>query len=75
MAGNARNPHVVRRRRNLWAGVLALVGLILLVVGLTATDGVAAWVEVVVAAVLLLTSYLVQAAARRQTAYRREDRR
>ncbi|MFC0506050.1 DUF3040 domain-containing protein [Micromonospora costi] len=64
------NRHATRRRRQLWAGVLALAGLVLLVVGLTVAHGVAAWIEVVVAVVLLLTSYLVQTLARRETVYR-----
>ncbi|MEU8183761.1 hypothetical protein AB0B85_10300 [Micromonospora sp. NPDC049044] len=63
----------VRRRRQLWAGVLALVGLVLLVVGVTVADGVAAWVEVLVAIVLLVTSYVVQHLARRATVYQHDE--
>ncbi|MET7748437.1 hypothetical protein [Micromonospora sp. NPDC005367] len=74
MTGNRPSRHVVRRRRRrLWSGVLALAGLVLLVIGLTVADGVAAWVEIVVAAVLLVVAYVVQAIARRETLYRRDD--
>ncbi|MFI5924529.1 hypothetical protein ACIA3K_00975 [Micromonospora sp. NPDC051543] len=75
MAANDANRAATRRRRQLWAGVLALIGLVLLVIGLTAADGVAAWVEVVVAILLLVTSYVVQHLARRDTVYRHDDRR
>ncbi|MEW2382222.1 hypothetical protein AB0873_09045 [Micromonospora sp. NPDC047707] len=68
MAGSDRAE--TRRRRLLWSGVLALAGLVLLVIGLTIADGVAAWVEVVVALLLLLASYGVQYVARRDTLYR-----
>lgn len=71
MTANDANRMARRRRRQLWAGVLALVGLVLLVIGLTVADGVAAWVEVVVAILLLVTSYVVQHLARRDTIYRR----
>ncbi|MDG4810030.1 hypothetical protein O7634_25035 [Micromonospora sp. WMMD1120] len=74
MAANGTNRTVTRRRRQLWAGVLALVGLVLLVVGLTVADGVAAWIEVVVAVLLLVTSYVVQHLARRETVYRSDER-
>ncbi|TYC02979.1 hypothetical protein FXF53_09280 [Micromonospora sp. WP24] len=73
MTGNVPGRHAVRRRRQLWSGVLALIGLVLLIVGLTIADGVAAWVEVIVAVVLLVVAYLVQAVARRDTVYRRDD--
>ncbi|MEU5566239.1 hypothetical protein [Micromonospora musae] len=73
MTGNVPGRHAVRRRRQLWSGVLALIGLVLLVLGLTIADGVAAWVEVIVAVVLLVVAYLVQAVARRDTVYRRDD--
>ncbi|MFG2010474.1 hypothetical protein ACGFNF_15520 [Micromonospora sp. NPDC048868] len=63
-----------RRRRLLWAGVLAVVGLVLLVVGLTVADGTAAWLEVAVAIVLLLASYGLQYVARRETVYRDHER-
>jgi hypothetical protein len=63
-----------RRRRLLWSGLLALAGLVLLVIGLTVADGVAAWVEVVVAILLLVASYGVQYLARRQTLYADDER-
>ncbi|MEW2145742.1 hypothetical protein AB0869_23315 [Micromonospora vinacea] len=75
MAGNEANRAATRRRRQQWAGVLALVGLVLLVIGVTVADGIAAWVEVVVAILLLVTSYVVQHLARRETVYRPDDRR
>lgn len=75
MARNEANRVATRRRRQLWAGVLALVGLVLLVVGLTAADGVAAWVEVLAAVLLLVASYVVQHLARRETVYRHDERR
>ncbi|WP_330437625.1 hypothetical protein [Micromonospora sp. NBC_00821] len=75
VAGNQANRAATRRRRQLWAGVLALVGLVLLVIGVTVADGVAAWVEVVVAILLLVTSYVVQRLARRETVYRPDERR
>ncbi|MFF5056294.1 hypothetical protein ACFY1S_24240 [Micromonospora sp. NPDC000663] len=71
MAANEADRATTRRRRQLWAGVLALVGLVLLIIGLTVADGVAAWVEVVVAILLLVASYVVQHMARRETVYRR----
>ncbi|MGW4683029.1 hypothetical protein ACWEOS_31600 [Micromonospora taraxaci] len=75
MAGNEANRAATRRRRQLWAGVLALVGLVLLIVGLTVADGVAAWAEVLVAILLLVASYVVQHLARRETVYRHDDKR
>ncbi|MFG1919917.1 hypothetical protein [Micromonospora sp. NPDC048898] len=75
MATNEANRTATRRRRQLWAGVLALVGLVLLIIGVTVADGVAAWVEVLVAIVLLVTSYVVQHLARRATVYRHDERR
>ncbi|MDG4781361.1 hypothetical protein O7614_17055 [Micromonospora sp. WMMD961] len=74
MAANETNRATTRRRRQLWAGVLALVGLVLLILGLTVADGVAAWVEVLVAVLLLVTSYVVQHLARRETVYRHDDK-
>ncbi|MGW0213937.1 hypothetical protein ACWDXH_06070 [Micromonospora chokoriensis] len=74
MAANETNRATTRRRRQLWAGVLALVGLVLLILGLTVADGVAAWVEVLVAILLLVTSYVVQHLARRETVYRHDDK-
>ncbi|MBM7495043.1 fatty acid desaturase [Micromonospora luteifusca] len=73
MAANDRG--ATRRRRQLWAGVLALVGLVLLIIGVTVADGVAAWVEVLVAILLLVTSYVVQHLVRRDTVYRRDEQR
>ncbi|WP_433351956.1 hypothetical protein ACQPYV_17295 [Micromonospora saelicesensis] len=75
MAANQASRAATRRRRQLWAGVLALVGLVLLVIGVTVADGIAAWVEVVVAVLLLVTSYIVQHLARRETVYRPDERR
>ncbi|MET8087653.1 hypothetical protein [Micromonospora sp. NPDC005194] len=75
MAANDANRAATRRRWQLWAGVLALVGLVLLVIGLTVADGVAAWVEVLVAILLLVTSYVVQHLARRDTVYRHDEQR
>ncbi|WP_327035936.1 hypothetical protein [Micromonospora ureilytica] len=75
MAANQSSRSATRRRRQLWAGVLALVGLVLLIIGVTVADGVAAWVEVVVAILLLVTSYIVQHLARRETVYRHDERR
>ncbi|MET8307501.1 MULTISPECIES: hypothetical protein [unclassified Micromonospora] len=75
MAPNEADRAATRRRRQLWAGVLALVGLVLLVIGLTVADGVAAWVEVVVAILLLVASYVVQYLARRETVYQHDERR
>ena len=75
VSGNQANRAAPRRRRQLWAGVLALVGLALLIIGLTVADGVAAWVEVLVAILLLVTSYVVQHLARRETVYRHDDQR
>jgi hypothetical protein len=59
-----------RRRRLLLAGLLAVVGLILLLLGLTVANGAVAGVEVVLALLLLIGSYAIQYAARRDTLYR-----
>ncbi|MEU8331725.1 hypothetical protein [Micromonospora sp. NPDC048839] len=75
MAPKEQDREATRRRRQLWAGVLALVGLVLLIIGVTVADGVAAWVEVLVAILLLVTSYVVQHVARRATVYRHDERR
>ncbi|MEU4475016.1 hypothetical protein [Micromonospora sp. NPDC023888] len=75
MAPNEQDRAATRRRRRLWAGVLALAGLVLLIIGVTVADGVAAWVEVLVAILLLVTSYVVQHLARRATVYRHDERR
>ncbi|TDB79189.1 hypothetical protein [Micromonospora sp. KC721] len=66
---------MARRHRLLGAGILALVGLVLLVLGLTIADGPVAGLEVALAVVLLVTSYLVQRVARRETLYADKDRR
>ncbi|MGC4807872.1 DUF3040 domain-containing protein [Micromonospora sp. DT233] len=62
-----------RRRWLLWAGILAIAGLVLLVVGLTVADGAVAWLEAIVAIVLLLASYAVQRLARKETLYRHDE--
>ena len=62
-----------RRRRLLWAGILAIAGLVLLAVGLTIADGAVAWLEAIVALVLLVASYAVQRLARRETLYRHDE--
>lgn len=62
-----------RRRRLLWAGILAVAGLALLAVGLTVANGAVAWLEAAVAIVLLVASYAVQRLARRETLYRHDE--
>ncbi|MEH0829310.1 MULTISPECIES: hypothetical protein [unclassified Micromonospora] len=64
-----------RRRRMFAAAILTVIGLALLAFGLTVADGVLAGVEVVLAIVLLLASYALQYAARRETLYRHDDQR
>ena len=64
-----------RRTRLLLAGLLAVVGLILLLLGLTVANGTVAGVEVVLALALLVTSYAIQRVARREIVYRDERRR
>ncbi|MEU2172566.1 hypothetical protein ACH47V_30790 [Micromonospora chersina] len=59
-----------RRNRMLLAGLLAVVGLILLLLALTVANGAVAGVEVVLALLLLVASYAIQYAARRDTLYR-----
>ncbi|MFI5837490.1 hypothetical protein ACIA5A_27815 [Micromonospora sp. NPDC051300] len=56
-----------RRRKRL---LLAVVGLILLLLGLTVANGTVAGVEVVLALLLLVASYAIQRVARRETVYR-----
>lgn len=51
------------------AGISAVAGLVLLLLGLTISDGVVAGVEVVLAVLLLVVSYALQRAARRQSVY------
>ncbi|NES13145.1 MULTISPECIES: hypothetical protein [Micromonospora] len=72
MSDSGRDPAAVRRRRLLWAGVLAVVGLALLLLGLTVANGALAWTEVVLALILLVLSYAVQRMARRESLYRRD---
>jgi uncharacterized membrane protein YiaA len=69
VSGDDRGRAAVRRRRLLGAGILAVVGLVLLLVGLTVADGTLAGVEVVLAILLLVASYLVQHLARREVLY------
>ena len=57
MAATARNRAAARRRRLLLAGILAVVGLVLLVLGLTVARGTVAGIEVALAILLLLASY------------------
>ncbi|MEU7574957.1 hypothetical protein [Micromonospora sp. NPDC049240] len=64
-----------RRTRLLLAGLLAVVGLILLLLGLTVANGTVAGVEVVLALALLVASYAIQRVARREIIYRDERRR
>jgi membrane protein implicated in regulation of membrane protease activity len=64
-----------RRRGLLWAGILAVVGLALLIIGLTIANGAVAWLEVVLAIALLVASYAVQRLARRETVYRHDEQR
>ncbi|MGW5669501.1 hypothetical protein [Micromonospora sp. NPDC003776] len=66
VAENGRARAAVRRRRLLWAGVLAVVGLALLLVGLIVARGTLAWIEVALALILLVASYIVQRMARRE---------
>lgn len=72
MAEKGRDRAAVRRRRLLWAGVLAVVGLALLLLGLIVARGTLAWVEVVLALILLVASYTVQRVARRESLYRHD---
>ncbi|MCX4391155.1 hypothetical protein OG777_30085 [Micromonospora peucetia] len=74
MAPTDRERVAARRRRLLWAGILAVAGLVLLAVGLTVADGTAAWLEVAAAIVLLLASYGLQYVARRETLHGDDDR-
>ena len=73
MSDRGRDRAAVRRRRLWWAGFLAVVGLALLLLGLIVANGTLAWVEVVLAFVLLVASYLLQRVARRETLYRHDD--
>ncbi|SCL17525.1 hypothetical protein GA0074692_0189 [Micromonospora pallida] len=65
MSGSDRK--ATRRRRLLWAAVLAVGGLVLLLLGLTVASGTLAWIEVLLAFALLVVSYVLQWMARRET--------
>jgi hypothetical protein len=67
MPTNARA--VQRRRRLIAAGVAAVVGLVLLLLGLTVATGTVAGIEVALAVVLLVASYVLQHLARRSSLY------
>lgn len=69
-----RDRTTVRRNGLLLSGILAVIGLVLLVLGLTVARGTVAGIEVALAIVLLLGSYALQFLARRETLYRREER-
>ncbi|MFF0182870.1 hypothetical protein ACFYPF_27650 [Micromonospora sp. NPDC005223] len=73
MSGHDAQRSARRRNRLLLAGLLAVVGLILLLLGLTVATGTVAGVEVVLA-LLLVTSYAIQRVARRETVYQNERR-
>ncbi|MET7969358.1 hypothetical protein [Micromonospora sp. NPDC005305] len=75
MAAGGPDRSTARRKRLLLAGLLAVVGLILLLLGLTVANGAVAGVEVVLALLLLIGSYAIQYAARRDTLYREGRRR
>ncbi|MEU4483087.1 hypothetical protein AB0F68_34295 [Micromonospora sp. NPDC023966] len=75
MGAGGKDRSTGRRNRLLLAGLLAVVGLILLLLGLTVANGAVAGVEVVLALLLLIGSYAIQYAARRDTLYRDERRR
>lgn len=70
MSDSGQKRTTARRRRLLWAGLLAVIGLALLLVGLIVARGTLAWVEVALAIVLLVASYALQRVARRETLYR-----
>jgi 4-amino-4-deoxy-L-arabinose transferase-like glycosyltransferase len=67
VSGSDRDRKVTRRRRLLWAAVLAVAGLVLLLLGLTVASGTLAWIEVLLAFALLVASYALQWMARRET--------
>ncbi len=73
MSDSGQDRATIRRRRLLWAGFLAVIGLALLLVGLIVARGTLAWVEVALALVLLVASYALQWVARRETLYRHRD--
>lgn len=74
MAATGRIRAAARRRRLLLSGILAVVGLVLLVLGFTVANGTTAGIEVALAILLLLASYAVQYVARRETLYRHDER-
>ncbi|MEU8072763.1 MULTISPECIES: hypothetical protein [unclassified Micromonospora] len=74
MSGHDTQRSARRRNRLLLAGLLAVVGLILLLLGLTVANGTIAGVEVALALLLLVASYAIQRVARRETVYRDERR-
>ncbi|MET8837694.1 hypothetical protein ABZV78_27780 [Micromonospora sp. NPDC004540] len=75
MGDGGQGRSTARRNRLLLAGLLAVVGLILLLLGLTVANGAVAGVEVALALLLLIASYAIQYAARRNTLYRDERQR
>ncbi|PSK62474.1 hypothetical protein B0E53_05606 [Micromonospora sp. MH33] len=75
MDAGGRDRSRARRNRLLLAGLLAVVGLILLLLALTVANGAVAGVEVVLALLLLVASYAIQYVARRDTLYRDRRRR
>ncbi|MEU0155373.1 hypothetical protein [Micromonospora fulviviridis] len=75
MDAGGRDRSRARRNRLLLAGLLAVVGLILLLLALTVANGTVAGVEVVLALLLLVASYAIQYVARRDTLYRDRRRR
>ncbi|MFI2649888.1 hypothetical protein [Micromonospora fulviviridis] len=75
MDAGGRDRSRARRNRLLLAGLLAVVGLILLLLALTVANGAVAGVEVVLALLLLVASYAIQHVARRDTLYRDRRRR
>ncbi|GGR76498.1 hypothetical protein GCM10010169_20820 [Micromonospora fulviviridis] len=75
MEAGGRDRSRARRNGLLLAGLLAVVGLILLLLALTVANGAVAGVEVVLALLLLVASYAIQFAARRDTLYRDRRRR
>ena len=74
MAAKGRDRGAARRRRLLLSGIFAVVGLVLLVLGLTVARGTVAGIEVALAILLLLASYAAQYVARRETLYQRDER-
>ncbi|MFD0592024.1 hypothetical protein ACFQZ4_05160 [Catellatospora coxensis] len=52
--------------------LLAVVGLVLLLLGLTVANGALAWIEVSLALVLLVASFILRHQARRETLSRQD---